>query len=93
MAEQTIIWTATAYRDLQNIVDFIAEDSMYYALAFYENVMEKAKKLTEFPHRGCIVPEMDDPGVREVFIHRYRLIYQILNDRVIIHGGRNLTKN
>lgn len=89
MAEQTIIWTTTAYRDLHNIVEFIAEDSMYYALAFYEDVMEKAKTLTEFPHRGRIVPEMDDPEVREVFIHRYRLILSLYLGAL---SSLNLTK-
>jgi toxin ParE1/3/4 len=93
MAEQTIIWTVTAYKDLQNIVEFISQDSMYYALAFYDDVMDKAQTLNDFPHRGRVVPEMDDPYMREIFIHRYRLIYQIHNDQVIIntiiHGARN----
>ncbi|QJD83275.1 type II toxin-antitoxin system RelE/ParE family toxin [Cohnella herbarum] len=71
MAEQTIIWTVTAYKDLQNIVEYISQDSMYYALAFYDDVMDKAQTLNDFPHRGRVVPEMDDPEVREIFIHRY----------------------
>lgn len=96
MVKQTIIWTVTAYRDLQNIVEFISEDSLHYAMAFYEDAMEKAKTLTEFPHRGRIVPEMDNPQLREIFIHRYRMIYQVIDDQIIIqtiiHGARNFTK-
>ncbi|MFC5472314.1 type II toxin-antitoxin system RelE/ParE family toxin [Cohnella suwonensis] len=96
MAEQTIIWTVTAYKDLQNIVEYIAQDSMYYALAFYDDVMDKAQTLNDFPLRGRVVPEMDDPEMREIFIHRYRLIYQIHNDRIIIqtiiHGASNYMK-
>ncbi|OXS57371.1 hypothetical protein B1A99_17970 [Cohnella sp. CIP 111063] len=92
--EQTVIWTVTAYKDLQNIVEFISEDSTYYALSFYEDIMNKARTLIDFPHRGRIVPEMDDPNLREVFVHRYRLIYQIQNGSVIIktiiHGARNI---
>jgi plasmid stabilization system protein ParE len=86
-----VIWTVTAYKDLQNIVDYIANDSKYYALTFYDDVMDKANTLNEFPHRGRIVPEMDDPNVREVFIHRYRLIYRIMDSNIIIttiiHGA------
>ena len=97
MAEQTVIWTVTAYKDLQNIVEYISQDSMYYALAFYDDVMSKAQTLSDFPHRGRVVPEMDDPEMREIFIHRYRLIYQIHNDRIIIqtiiHGARNYMKD
>jgi len=96
MAEQTIIWTVTAYKDLQNIVEYISQDSMYYAMAFYDDVMDKAQTLNDFPHRGRVVPEMDDPVMREIFIHRYRLIYQIHNDRIIIqtiiHGAINYMK-
>ena len=97
MAEQTIIWTVTAYRDLQSIVEYISQDSMYQALAFYDDVMAKAQTLSDFPYRGRVVPEMDNPEIREIFIHRYRLIYQIHNDRVIIqtiiHGARNYMKD
>lgn len=91
--EQSIIWTLTAYKDLQNIVEYITQDSAYYGLAFYEDIMNKAKTLIDFPQRGRIVPEMDDPNLREVFVHRYRLIYQIHNGNVIIktivHGARD----
>jgi toxin ParE1/3/4 len=88
-----IIWTITAYKDLQNIVEFIAEDSPYYAMSFYEDVMNKAQTLKEFPLRGRIVPETDDLNRREIFIHRYRIIYKIQNENVIIstiiHGARD----
>ncbi len=96
MAEQTIIWTLTAYKDLQNIVEYISQDSTYYALAFYDDVMDTTQTLNDFPQRGRVVPEMDDPEMREIFIHRYRLIYQIHNDTIIIqtiiHGARNYMK-
>ncbi|MNW40968.1 Plasmid stabilization system protein ParE [Fontibacillus panacisegetis] len=96
MAEQTIIWTVSAYKDIQNIVEYISQDSMYYAMAFYDDVMDTAQTLNEFPQRGRVVPEMDDPEMREIFIHRYRLIYRIQKDRIIIqtiiHGARNFMK-
>lgn len=96
MAEQTIIWTVSAYKDIQNIVEYISHDSMYYAMAFYDDVMDTAQTLNEFPQRGRVVPEMDDPEMREIFIHRYRLIYRIQKDRIIIqtiiHGARNFMK-
>lgn len=88
-----VIWTVSAFKDLQNIVAFISDDSSVYAMSFYEDVMDKAQTLKEFPHRGRIVPEVDDPNMRELFIHRYRLIYQINNENIIIttliHGARD----
>lgn len=57
-------------------------------------VMDKAQTLNDFPHRGRVVLEMDDPEMREILIHRYRLIYQIHNDQImiktIIHGARKI---
>ncbi|TJY43845.1 hypothetical protein E5161_00060 [Cohnella pontilimi] len=36
---------------------------------------------------------MDDPNVRELFVHRYRLIYYISDENIIIstivHGARD----
>ena len=90
---QKVIWTMRAYKDLQKIVEYIAEDSPYYGLVFYEDVMDKAQTLEKFPHRGRVVPEMGDPDMRELFIHRYRLIYKITRESVIIttliHGARD----
>ena len=40
-----------------------------------------------------MVPESDDPTIREVFVFRYRLMYKIHDDRVLIvafvHGARD----
>ncbi|GAA0349580.1 type II toxin-antitoxin system RelE/ParE family toxin [Bacillus horti] len=93
-AKRSIIWTVSAFKDLQNIVEFISQDSTYYGLAFYDDIMNKAQSLIDFPQRGRIVPEMDDPNLREVFVHRYRLIYQIHPSNIIIktivHGARDI---
>lgn len=65
-------------------------------MSFYDDVMNKAQTLTEFPPRGRIVPETDDPYKREIFIHRYRIIYEIHNENVIIstiiHGAREYNR-
>ena len=87
-----LIWTESAYLDLDNIVEYISKDSRYYALVFYDDVMGKAQSLKKFPHRGRMVPEDGDPNTREIFIHRYRMIYHVSDDSVsiltIIHGAR-----
>jgi hypothetical protein len=44
--------------------------------------------------RGRVVPEFDDPNVRELFIKSYRMLYNTTKDRVyilgFIHGARDL---
>lgn len=56
-----VVWASSAYKDLQRIVEYISEDSIYYAMSFYESVMDKAQTLESFPHRGRVVPEKADP--------------------------------
>jgi plasmid stabilization system protein ParE len=88
---KTIIWTESAANDLQRIVEYIAIDSENYAVAFYDAAREIADSLSTFSNRGRVVPEINNPTIREVFIHRYRLMYQVYDSEVIvlaiIHGA------
>ncbi len=60
-------------------------------MTFYEQVQEAARGLDELANRGRIVPEYKDENIKEVFVQRYRLIYQILDKQVtiltFIHGA------
>jgi len=53
-----------------------------------------ARSLTTFSERGRIVPEANDPTIRELFLVNYRLLYQVRPEVVyvlaIIHGARDL---
>lgn len=79
--------------DLENIRDYIARDSERYALAFAEDILDAARSLATLPHRGKIVSELNDISIREIFIKRYRLIYEVSHERVrilaIIHMARD----
>jgi len=52
------------------------------------------KSLSQFPESGRIVPEIDDPEIRERFVYSYRVIYRVETDRLLIvavvHGRRLL---
>jgi toxin ParE1/3/4 len=90
---KSIVWTDTASNDLERAVEYIHQDSPGYALSFLSDTLEKAKVLTSFPYSGRIVPELNDQNIREIFIHRYRLIYRIELDHLVIltfvHGAMN----
>lgn len=49
--------------------------------------MAAARSLSELSERGRIVPELDDPQVRELLLARYRLVYEVLPDRVAVLAG------
>ena len=86
-------WTTPAKHDLKQIHDYIARDSKFYAKKVSLEIVEKSEKLTTFPEIGRIVPEIGEPTIREIFIYSYRLIYEILSDKIailaLIHGKRN----
>jgi plasmid stabilization system protein ParE len=93
---RSVVWTETAWRDLERTADYIAEDSPGYAAAFVEHVRDVARSLDRLSDRGRVVPELGDPTVRELLIGSYRLLYEVLGDvtyiLALIHGARDLEK-
>ena len=55
-----IEWSSKAENDLNEIIDYIAQDSLEYALSFYEQIREKIEYLAKFPKIRRKVPELDD---------------------------------
>jgi toxin ParE1/3/4 len=90
-----VAWTETAWRDLERVADYIAEDSPGYAAALVRRIRDQARSLEEMAERGRVVPELDQPSVRELVVGSYRLIYEIGEGSVyvlgLIHGARDLT--
>lgn len=91
-----ILWTEPAITDLENIKLYIARDSERYASIFVEKIIRSAENIEFFPSIGRIIPEVDDPKLRELLIHPYRLIYKNSDDVVeilaIIHQARDFSK-
>jgi plasmid stabilization system protein ParE len=92
--DRQIIWTESAWSDLDEAADFIARDSAYYAAAFVLEARDVSRILKSQPQIGRMVPELNNPAIRELLVGSYRLIYQIKSDRVyilgFIHGARDL---
>lgn len=92
MAE--IRWTEQAASDLEAIAEYIARDSPHYASLFCIKVLNEIELLERFPMLGRIVPETDDPSIRELLFGNYRIIYRTKPDAVqllsIYHGSRLL---
>ena len=88
-----VIWSHPAKRDLRNIHDHIASDSKFYAKKVVQDIVEESEKLEDFPLFGRMVPELEDPNVRELIVYSYRLIYKISSDTIeilaLIHGKQD----
>lgn len=87
-------WTPIAVDDLMAAHRYIGNDSRQYADAVIRNILDIAESLGEYPLRGRVVPEFNDPVVRQITIQNYRLIHRVRRDAVqivaIIHGSRDL---
>ena len=91
---RAVKWTELAKNDLDEVAEFIARDSQFYAKAVVKEARKAAKYLRVFAERGRIVPEGNSSDIRELFLWRYRLIYKVAPNHVYIlafvHGARDL---
>jgi toxin ParE1/3/4 len=79
-----VTWTARARADLKAIHDYIAKDSPENAKRVVREMRRKADTLEETPHLGRVVPELDDPDLREIPAYSWRILYQLRERRVFV---------
>jgi plasmid stabilization system protein ParE len=80
--DRRVVWTETAWSDLEQVVTHIAKDSSHYAAAFTREARDASRSLSRFSNRGRVVPEFNNPTLREVFVRSYRLLYTVSKDAV-----------
>jgi len=89
-----VIWSNPAKADLRAIHDFIAHDSKFYAKKVLQDIIEKSRALGALPRSGRVVPELGEPGIREIAAHAYRIIYETRDADcyvlAVIHRRREL---
>ena len=78
-----VIWTKQGYSTLDDAVGYVGQDSLTAAQDLLESALDTAESLSIFSERGRIVPELQQPNVRELLVQRYRLIYMLLGCREI----------
>jgi len=79
-----VAWTRAALDCLDELLATIATEVPGAATRVLGVFDATAESLSDLATRGRIVPELDDPGIREVFVFRYRPIYQVGSDDVRI---------
>lgn len=89
-------WSLPAVDDLESIYEYIGRDSELYATSFVEKIFYSVEKLKDFPEIGRIIPETNDPNMRELIFQNYRIMYRIFQDTIqiiaVIRGSRDITK-
>ncbi|MBD2703976.1 type II toxin-antitoxin system RelE/ParE family toxin [Spirosoma sp. BT702] len=84
----TLIWNdeakvdvRKAYSDYYNYSSSLADD-------WSDELAKKVELLLKFPEMGRRVPKFEISFIREVFVRKYRLVYQFQNNIVRILGVR-----
>ena len=72
-----IFWTPIAVQDLRDICDFISRDNSVAAQRMGEELIRQAEAMALFPQSGRMVPEKNDPLIRESIVGSCRIIYQV----------------
>ncbi len=92
-----IKWSPRAVSQFEDICNYIAKDSEYYALLFAKRVNAVnaiVKAIPQFPRAGRIVPEFGNENLREKLYENYRIVYRLKGDFVeiviICHGSKSL---
>lgn len=88
-----IIWSLPAIEDIESIYSFIKRDSAYYANKFIDELIDRVTLLVEMPSIGRIVPELDINNLREIFVKQYRIVYQIEEEQIVVHGVVHMARD
>jgi plasmid stabilization system protein ParE len=87
-------WSPRAASNFEEICEYIARDSKYYAALFAKKVIAIVKSIPQFPKAGRVVPEYRDKNLREKIYESYRIVYRIKGELIevvaICHGSRLL---
>jgi toxin ParE1/3/4 len=83
-----VIWAPTARFDLRELASYIAESRPNAAARFVQHVFQVVEHLADFPESGRIVPEFDDPHIREIVRRPCRIVYRIKSRERIVEIAR-----
>jgi len=71
-----IRWSGPAIREFEGALDYIARDNRDAADRLARAIHRAIGRLRAFPESGRMVPELEDPALREVMHSPFRVIYQ-----------------
>jgi toxin ParE1/3/4 len=84
-----VLLTEDAARDLEEILDYVAEhDGLSRATYVLDRIGEALANLATFPERGSHPKELLTLGIRDyrqTFFKPYRLIYRVVASRVYVY--------
>ena len=90
-------WSSLAFRQVSDILAELGELSSPAAARLANRVGEAVKLLAAYPLLGRVVSAYRHRAVRELFVQKYRMVYRLEGEDVIIlaviHGSRDLLRH
>ena len=94
--EVKLNWHDDANVDLNEIYNYISNDSVYYSIKTINKIVDLVNYLKFTPYMGRKIPEYNRENERELIYKSYRIIYRIESDIVFVrriwHSSRKLPK-
>ena len=94
MPQYLVDYTRTAAREIEEIEEWIAADSLEAAGRWMDGLLATVDRLERMPSRCPLAPENEEHAneIRQLIYGRYRVLFTIRPDRVVIlhvrHGAR-----
>jgi toxin ParE1/3/4 len=76
-----LAWSLESIADLEAIRDYIARTSPRYGALTAARLVEAMAPIRQFPESGRVVPELNQPDIREVIDGAFRLVYRYRRDQ------------
>jgi len=79
-----VVLSLSARADLRDIVRYISFDAPDRALQFGLFLISRTRLLAQSPQLGRVVPEFEDPVIREIVVRSYRVVYRLDDSRHLV---------
>lgn len=89
-----VVWSYKAIDDVDAIASYIARDSVPYAAAVVQKIINVSRSLAKEPLEREVVEEFGEENLRQEFAYSYRVIYEVkdnvLTIAAVVHGKKLL---
>ena len=79
-----IIWSPLSTDRIQEIAEYISNDSIVEAQNWIEDIFENVSRLERFPEIGRKVTEIKKNNYRELIVGNYRVVYRIDDKQIVV---------
>jgi len=83
-----LTWSPTARLDLWDLLSYISESNQFAAKKFGLRLFEAVEQLREFPESGRMVPEFQNPVIREIIRRPCRIVYRVNHEEKLVEISR-----